>query len=200
MTSQIDPSHPAEGYAYTANVRANFDTAAQEITALQAAVASLQTLLTQAQTDIVNLKARQQAAVDIVTLNPPNTNSAVYVTAGIGVQFTPTGSTRAFVMVDGGLGNTQNAAASDLELVFGQGSSPAAGVLITSTNGKVIGHPVNMTSARANDVDPFACSAIMTNLLPGINYWIDVGYQAESGTATLSPMSITVFELMDATS
>lgn len=189
MTSQIDPTHPATALAYTQPVRDNFQIAANEITALQDAVAALQATVAQL--------GMGMAAVDVVTLNPPNTNSNVFVTAGIGVQFMPAANTRAFFMVDGGLGNTSNAAASDLELIYGTGTSPAAGTLVSATNATVVGHPVNMTSARANDVDPFACSAVLTGLVPGMQYWLDVGYQAESGTATLSPMSITVFELID---
>jgi hypothetical protein len=42
MTSQIDPTKPAAGNPSTADVRNNFQTAANEITALQAAVATLQ--------------------------------------------------------------------------------------------------------------------------------------------------------------
>lgn len=197
MTSQIDPTHPETGYAYTQNVRDNFETAANEITALQDAVTSLQTLLAEAQADIVNLKARQMAAVDTVTLNPPNTSSIAFVTAGIGVTLTTASGSRAFFMVDGGLGNTANSAASDLELVYGEGPAPASGTPVTATNGTVVGNPVNMLSARSGDVDPFGASALLTGLVPGTAYWLDVGYRAESGTATLSAMSITAFELLD---
>lgn len=189
MTSQIDPSHPATGLAYTSAVRENFTIAASEITALQDQVAALQATVAQL--------ALGMAALDIVTLNPPNTSSTVFVTAGIGSTFTPSANSRAFFMVDGGLGNTANAAASDLELIYGVGTPPAAGTLVTATNATVVGHPVNMTSARSNDVDPFAASALLTGLTPGVAYWLDVGYRAESGTATLSAMSITAFELLD---
>jgi TolA-binding protein len=43
MTSNIDPTKPPEGKAYTADVRANFQTAHDEISALQTTVADLQT-------------------------------------------------------------------------------------------------------------------------------------------------------------
>ena len=95
MVSQIDPSIPHEGFAYTANVRANFSTAQQEISDLQDAVASLQTLLSEAQSDITTLKARYMAGSSVTTAAPPDTSSPNFVTAGLDIPFSPTSSTRA---------------------------------------------------------------------------------------------------------
>jgi uncharacterized coiled-coil protein SlyX len=49
MTSNVDPTFPTEGNAYTADVRRQFATAATEITSLQDAVAALQAAVAQLQ-------------------------------------------------------------------------------------------------------------------------------------------------------
>lgn len=190
MTSQIDPTHPATGYAYTQNVRDNFETAADEISALQDAVASLQT-------QVAQLQAQQMAAASVQTPNPPNTSSSAMVCAGSGTQFTPAGNTRGMVIVEGLLGNTQNAASSNAQLVFGTGAAPTAGTLVSATNGTLIGEPKTMLAGRANDFTPFCATALLTGLVPQDQYWLDVAYQAVSGTATLSDMTASAFELLD---
>lgn len=189
MTSQIDPSHPATGVAYTSAVRENFDIAANEISALQDAVASLQTIVAQL--------ALGMAATTKTTPNPPNTSSTAMVCAGSGLQFTPVGNTRGMVIVEGTLGNTQNTSQSNLQLVWGTGTSPANGVLVSATNGAFIGEPKNMVSAKANDFTAFCATALLSGLTPGMQYWLDVGYCAVSGTATLSEMTANAFELLD---
>ena len=190
MTSNIDITKPTAGQAFTVDVRDNFSTAASEITALQTALAT-------AQNDIATLKARQQTAASLISASPPNTASTAFVIAGIGFQFTPTNEKREIVMLDGQLGNTGNANASDLQIVFGQGSAPAAGTLVTATSGAFVGNLVNILTARAGDLKPFALSTLLTGLTSGQQYWIDAAYRAESGTATLSQMSLTIFEILD---
>jgi hypothetical protein len=190
MTSNIDPLVPSEGLAYTADMRANFAVAQQEISDLQAALAA-------AQSDITALKAQQQTAVSLITLTPPNTISTLFVTAGIGVQFTPSKGSRLIAMIDGMLGNTQSGDGSDLQLVWGQGVAPGAGALITATNGQLVGNMVSMLATRSNDLDVFGVSTLITGLISGQQYWIDAAYRAQTGTATLSQMSLTAFEVLD---
>jgi hypothetical protein len=190
MTSAIDPGKPTEGQALTADVRSNFAAAQSEISDLQSAVTALQNT-------VATLKARSQIAATLITANPPNTNSTAFVTAGIGVQFTPTNDSRVILMLDGMLGNTQNANGSDLQLVWGQGTAPASGTLVTATNGQLVGNVVSMMATRSNDLDPFGVSTLLTGLVSGQQYWLDAAYRAQSGTATLSQMSLTAFEVLD---
>lgn len=232
MTSNIDATKPGSGTAYTADVRSNFAEAAAEISNLQSAVGTnennisvlqddlsiaqsdittlqndimdLQTALTAAQNDIAILKARQQQAGTLLTTNPPNTNSTVFVTAGMTIDelsgaFTPSeySSSRVIVILDGQLGNTQNGGESNLQLVYGEGTPPATGTLVTVTNGQLVGNMTNMMSTKPNDLDPFSVSTMLTGLIPNQPYWVDVAYCAVSGTATLSQMSLTIFELLD---
>ena len=196
MTSQIDATKPGTGAAFTADMRANFDAAATEISALQDQVAALAA-------DVAALKAREVAASATVTPNPPNTNSDQFVTAGIGVQFQPRvgGSTRAVVLVSGELGNTQNGNQSDLQLVYGEGDAPAFGTVVSTTNGQLIGGVLSMVSSRSNDFAPFSAEALITGLTPGTLYWLGVAFRATSGgNATLSEMSLVAFGLLDSIS
>jgi hypothetical protein len=190
MTSNIDPLVPAEGAAYTADMRDNFGTAANEISDLQTALAAVQA-------DIAALKLRSQIAVTLITANPPNSNSPAFVTAGIGVDITPTNDSRAILLLDGMLGNTQNGNGSDLQLVWGQGAPPAVGTLVTTTNGQLVGNMVSMLSSRSNDFDPFGVSTLLTGMISGQQYWFDAAFRAQAGTATLTQMSLTVFEVLD---
>jgi hypothetical protein len=171
-------------------VRSNFATAQTEITALQAALAT-------AQADITALKARSQSAANQLAATPPNTNSAVLVMAGIGVTFVPEGATRAVVLLDGQLGNTNNGSASDAQMAYGLGAPPSSGVLFTTTNGTLIGSNSRMIAAKNNDSTPFSTSTLLTGLVAGQTYWIGVAFLAESGIATMSELSLTIFELIN---
>jgi hypothetical protein len=213
VTSQIDSTVPIVGNPTTASVRSNFDIAAQEISALQTALAtaqnditalqnniiSLQNTVTTDQNDIVTLKTRQEIAVSQLTTNPPNTSSTAFVTAGIGVAVpSPANSnTRAIVIVTGQLGNIGNGNSSVLQLVWGQGSSPTQGTLVTATNGTLIGGTANMMASKPNDIDAFSVNALLTGLVPGQTFWVDAAYSAVQGTATLSQMTLTIFEVLD---
>lgn len=191
MTSAIDTSKPPEGKAYTSDIRSNFNHAYNEISNLQAQIVQLQA-------DIVTLKARHMVAVSAMTISPPNTNSAEFVLAGIGVQFTPSNGTRLVFSVQGELGNTQNASSSEVQLCYGEGASPVFGTLVSETNGQLVGGPIGMLSSRANDYGPFATEILLTDLVLDSTYWIGVGFRAPTGgNATLSQMSLVAFEVMD---
>jgi hypothetical protein len=191
MTSAIDPTKPTTGIAYTQDVRDNFNTAANEIGALQAALAT-------AQADIQALKARTMVAASSQTPNPPNTTSTAFVTAGIDIQFTPHNSTRGIVIVEGHLGNVQNGQTSNVQLSYGLGVSPPVGTLITATDGQLVGLPVSIQAPRANGFVPFTAVALLSNLVPGTLYWVDAAVNTlTGGTALLSQMTLTAFEILD---
>lgn len=198
MTSQIDPSIPHEGHAYTANVRANFLTAQQEITALQDAVTSLQTIIGSLQADNLKLKARAQAAAAVTSQNPPDTQSHSFICAGLmTTSFSPTGSTRAVFTAEGSLGNNSNGAESDAQLVWGTGDPPAQGTLVSDTNGELVGTPVVTITTKAGEARPFSATALLTDMVAGDPYWVDIAYCCQSGVAQLSEVTLTAFELID---
>lgn len=205
MPSQIDPSKPAVGMALTSDVRANFYAAYTEITDLQEQVAvleqgsgsnDLQAQIDTLREDVEALKSRRQAAASVVTYNPPDTSSNVFVTAGIGVNFNAQ-SQRMVIHVDGQLGNVQNGQGSEVQLVYGSGPSPAFGTQVSSTNGELIGGYAAIMAGRANDYTPFAIGALIEDLVVGSQYWIGIGFRALGGTATLSQMSLVAFEVLD---
>jgi hypothetical protein len=200
MTSAIDPTVPISGTdpgPTTASMRANFATAQSEITTLQGQLATANTEITALQTDVAALKARRMPSATLNTANPVNTSSTAFVIAGIDVPFTPSDGTRAFFSVDGQLGNTNNGSVSDAQMVYGTGAMPAAGTLVTNTNGTLVDLPAQIYAARPNDYNPFSLTTVLTGLVKGQLYWLGVAYRAESGTCTLSAMSVTAFEIMD---
>lgn len=213
MTSAIDPSKPTEGNAFTADVRTNFATAQAEITDLQAAVADLQlesdwesaVANLQSQIDAINaqittIKARYMAASNLVSDNPPNTNSNTYVTAGLNISFSSTSSTRGLFTAEGSLGNTANNATSQFQMIYGAGNPPAPLTPIENTNGTLVGAPVAITTTKAGETRPFSVTAIIEGLVPGKStYWIGGAFCSPSagGTATLSEVTVTAFELLD---
>lgn len=198
MTSAIDATKPGEGEAFTADVRQNFQIAADEISALQTTVASLQATIQDQYDALTTLQAQSVYAVS-VTASGINTESTDFVAVGVGCQFTPPKSTRAVFSAEGALGNTDDASESDIQLVYGVGPAPAPATLLTDTNGVLIGLGHSILTLRVNDYGSFFISALVSSirLTVGQQYWIDVAVRAVTGTATLSPLMITAQELLD---
>jgi hypothetical protein len=198
MTSNIDPSYPREGSAYTANVRSNFSAAQQEISALQDAVTSLNTQVSQLLADNATLKARTVAATNQTSDVPLDTNSPDFVTSGLDMLFQTTSSARAIFGIEGALGNDQQGNVSEVQLVWGTGNTaPPAGTLITDTDGTLTGTLVSITAPATGEL-PFAATALLTGMIPGDNYWIGVAYRSPAGgNVLLSACTITAFELLD---
>jgi hypothetical protein len=198
MTSQIDPSIPHEGHAYTANVRQNFATAQSEISALQDSVASLQTLVSQLQTDNTTLKARTVAATTQTSDVPPDTNSTEFVVSSLAMLFQTVNSTRAVFGIEGALGNDTASSESDVQLVWGPGAAPPVGTLVSDVTGAVLVGPlISVIPSVAGEKMPFAASSLIIGLVVDDNYWVGVAYRALSGNAQLSACTITAFELLD---
>lgn len=191
MTSNIDPSHPAEGYAYTQNVRNNFQAAYTEITDLQTAIASLQTQVTQ-------LMSQQMAANSVTAASPSDTSSNVPVLAGLNIVFTPVSNTRGLVTMEGSISNGTGGATSNVQIAYGTGTPPANGTLVTDAAGTLVGASLSVISVNAGDFNAFSASAILSGLAPGTAYWVDIAYCAPSGgTAQLYGITVTAFELLD---
>ena len=175
------------------------------VTGLQTNVMGLQANVTDLQTDvqdiddeIVVIKARQMAAMSQTSDDPPNTSSSTFVTAGLNIVFTPSGSTRGLFTAEGSLGNGSNNATSQLQMIYGAGTPPNAGTDITQTNGTLVGAPVAITTTKAGESRPFSVTAVITGLTPQSAYWIGAAFCAVSGgTAQLSEVTITAFELLD---
>jgi len=197
MPSQIDSSYPREGNAYTANVRAQFETARIEISDLQTAVMSMQSQIESLIADNTRLLARQQAAQSQITANPPDTASVDFVTAGLDISFIPSGSSRGYVTAEGALGNTANAGTSYFQLIYGAGAPPAAGTPITGTNGTLVGALVSISTSKPGESRPFSATALLSGLVLNDNYWIGGAYRCDSGSAILSEITVTAFELLD---
>jgi hypothetical protein len=141
------------------------------------------------------LAGREQAAAMEVASDSPTTTSTTFVTSGDGVQFTPSGSSRGVVMVNGQLGNTGTPNTSNAQIVWGTGTYPGRGVSITSAT--VVGGVASMMTSRAGESTSFALTALLTGLQIGQEYWVDVAFSAATGTATLSQVTITALEVLD---
>jgi len=197
MALQIDSSYPREGNAYTANVRAQFETARVEISALQDNISQLQGQIAALLDDNQKLRARQMAAAQKISPNPPDTMSPNYVTAGLDIVFTPTGSTRAYITAEGSLGNNSNGQQSFFQLLYGAGDPPAQGTDITTIDATLIGTEITITTTKAGESRPFSATALVTGLVVQTKYWVGAAYRCAGGVAQLSVVTVTAFELLD---
>jgi hypothetical protein len=112
--------------------------------------------------------------------------------------FQTTSSSRAIFGIEGALGNDTVDAESEVQLVWGSGSSPAPGTPVSSSDGTLVGTLVRVTAQASAYNQNFAATALVTGMVPGDDYWIGVAYRVVTiGNAQLSKCTITAFELLD---
>ena len=129
--------------------------------------------------------------------NPTGTTNTSGLMAGLAGAITPAFSGRVMIIISGRITNSggtagQGAAAA---IRYGTGSAPANGAALTGTE---IGNITAMLLERstASDPFPFTCSALVTGLVLGTAYWIDLRQAASvGGTGVVSNISISAFEV-----
>lgn len=195
MTSAIDPTKPTAGDALTADVRANFQTAATEISILQDQITTLQDQIASLQTAI---GALQTTAGMFTPADPPATGSPWYVCAGLTIAFTPQNNQRAVIVLDGTISNDTVDGVTVVQLVWGAGSPPIAGEQITSTDGTMIGTSIPFSAPTADAFTPVTLTGLMDNMTPQTAYWVDAAIASQSGggAASIQRVTITIFELV----
>jgi hypothetical protein len=153
--------------------------------------------ISQCRVDISVLAQRQQVAATATPADPAGTASASYVMMGIAVSLTPpAGATRAMVMLDGLIANSNNGGTSNAQLRYGTGTPPVNGAPAAGTAvGGVISY---VATSGGGSYVPFSQSTMISGLIPGTTYWIGLALSAPAaGTASVRSLDMTVFSLLD---
>lgn len=126
--------------------------------------------------------------------NPTGTANTSGLMMGLAGAITPGVTGRVFVVITGNIANGTALAGAKVELRLGTGGAPANGGALVGT---VFGTQQSVSVvAGAAALAPFMVQALITTLIPGTVYWIDVDLAAiTAGTAALTGCQITAFEL-----
>ena len=137
----------------------------------------------------------------VASTNPTGTTSTTGVMMGLGRQATPTTfaltaptSGNVLITASGTLANNVANGAGWVGLYYGTGLAPANGAAVT---GGGIVQAVNFRAQAANDSTPFCFAGVLSGLVAGTTYWIDL-YAAATGTAgttTVGGITVSITEL-----
>lgn len=176
MTSNIDPSLPGEGKAYTADVRNNFAAAKNEIEELQNAVVP------------------SAAAIMNNPSDPVGTTSITYRMMGLAVTLTPTHAGKILITVDGKIQNSSQNQSTSTVICFGTGTPPVNSAIQTGT---IVGAPASFEAAsNSSPFAPFSLTVLASNVIAGITYWFDLAVRVTGGTGIVSDLNITAVEIL----
>lgn len=132
------------------------------------------------------------ASYQATPADPTGTVSTTGVMMGLAGAITPASSGRVCVTITGDVQNNTNGSGAKMGVQYGTGSAPANAAAITGTS--VGGIPV-FTTAAANQRVPFCLTVIITGLVLGTAYWLDLMLGAvTSGTAAAKNLTITARE------
>ncbi len=126
--------------------------------------------------------------------NPSGTTDGSGVMMGLAGSITPTVTGKVILSVTGTIFNpTAIADGAKAQIRTGTGTAPANGDALV---GSAIGSLVQYVAATTAQKSPFSLTARLTGLTVNVARWIDVGLAAiTGGTATLSDLTITAFEV-----
>lgn len=128
-----------------------------------------------------------------LTANPNSTSSTTVVMMGLGVKITPRSSGRILVIVTGMAGNGTIGSGCNSQVRYGTGTAPANGAALT---GSTSGQEKAFVASTAAGQQGFSLSTIITGLIVGTEYWIDVGLKAvTSGTASIAGIDVVSLEV-----
>lgn len=184
MTSQIDPSKPTSGKAYTSDVRDNFGFAKTEIELLQTAVANIP-------------PASSAASIMVSPANPANTNSLSYRMMGLAGVITSSHNGKLLVTIDGQIQNSSQGQSTSAVICVGIGTPPVNGTLQTLSGGNIIGAPANFEAAsNSSPFVPFSLTVLLQNIVAQTAYWIDLAVSVTGGIGTVSNLNVTAVEIL----
>ena len=124
--------------------------------------------------------------------NPAATGSTTYVMMGIGLMMTPIYASAAQITADAQVNNTVNGAETDVVVCYGTGPAPAWGVAQTGT---IATQPARYRSSSVNSFTPFSLTALLTGLISGTTYWIDLAVKVTSGSGFVTELNMNVHGL-----
>jgi len=186
MISPVEPSFvdPTTGVLAPVSFRFLYGLYS-DIQALQQQVAQLQSVL-----------AAGQFSASRQTPSPPTQSTGGAITLGVGISFTaPAGNDRAFVAIDGQMGAANAGSTALAVLSWGTGALPAPG----SSPGNILSQLISYTSPTANAQTPFSESGIVSGLVAGTQYWVDLVVGCSGGgNSNVTSIDLNVFGLVEA--
>lgn len=129
--------------------------------------------------------------------DPSGTTNGTGVMMGLSSSLTPTNTGTVHILVSGNISNNVSGDGAQTQMRYGTGSAPANG---DSLAGTAIGNLSKIVNALIALLVPgsgnFTCNAIVTGLVVGTPYWLDLSLaRITGGTASLSSISVSVVEM-----
>ena len=126
--------------------------------------------------------------------NPASTTNLTGVMAGLAGSITPNLTGRIFLSISGTSANNTGNDGCVVTPRYGTGTAPSNGNALTGT---VAGNTGGLTASNgANDFSAWTAQGLVTGLMTGTAYWLDVGEAASTGgTCSLTNITIIAIEL-----
>ena len=135
-----------------------------------------------------------------LSLKPSDTsahNSASLLMGGLGAQtnaarFSAGGTGRMVFILTGSQTADANARTTATQLSYGTGTAPAA---LAAVAGTQVGGSLAWVSLTAYLTVPFTLHTLISGLVPGTSYWLDLAGSASAGTVTYKNLNLIAFEV-----
>jgi hypothetical protein len=116
---------------------------------------------------------------------------------GYGTTITPVRSGTLLIMVSGDLNHPAAAEGGQIQIAYGTGTAPVNGATQTGiTTGSIIRYLNSSGNQGANSKVPFSIQSIVTGLVAGTSYWIDLqGASTNTGVLSVNDVTISIVEL-----
>lgn len=120
-------------------------------------------------------------------------STAAYVMMGLAGSVTPVLSGRVLILITGMAGNSTLADGCNMQISYGTGAAPANAAALSGTQ---VGAIKKMVASTAAGKQGFALAFVVTGLVAGTAYWIDLAVEAVTGgTASVYNVDIVAIEL-----
>ena len=125
--------------------------------------------------------------------SPAGVANAAYLMQGLGLSIIGGVENAAWVTADGQISNSSNNSRTDVVICYGTGTAPVNGA---PQAGTIACQPASYIATAANDFVPWSLTALLTGLVSGTTYWIDLAVRAPTGgTGTINAVDFTVHGL-----
>ena len=131
----------------------------------------------------------------ILPADPVTTTSTVGVMMGLAGTFTPSGTGNIMIIITGDMNTTGSGNGGQVQIRTGTGTAPTHSAALTGTaRGSLIKY--NNGGSQGIVSVPFTCNSIVSGLIPGTSYWIDISLAAiTGGTARVRNITISIIEI-----
>ena len=127
------------------------------------------------------------------------TSSAAGVMMGLAGSITPANSGKVMIVISGDYENVSGDSGCAAQMYTGTGVAPVNGAVIVGTprGGLVTMRIIASGSTSSSNRTPFSLNCVITGLIVGTPYWIDISLARTGGasTATAANISISAIEI-----